>query len=586
MTVLLSSGLARAEPRSTELGVRSDAKGTRFSVFAPKASQVELLLGKRRFPMVLRGRGVFETLVPVGKTALEDQRYSYRVTDKNKRACLISDPYAEATTADERTTSRVANLTYNWNDRGFRRPPAHRLVISELHVKDVTQLAPDIPVSDRGTFVGMTHRSVVDYYKSLGTAIQLLPLQSYDSKQGGHWGYMPEHYFALKERYAKVQGRAHRELMGLVDRYHQEGIPVLMDVVYNHTANGEDLHFRVLGHDYFYRLKGDGTDRNGAGCGNELATERPMVRRLLLDSLKHFVEKFHIDGFRFDLAALLDMDTMRAIDRTLPKDVYLIAEPWAASRALWSKKDLIHKLKSTRWMVWNDTFRQSVRSFVTGASDGETRNKLIASIAGNTRPSGWRVSDTHFTARPNQSVPYVDSHDEQALADVVGGNAQRQFLATVLLLTSQGVPMLGQGQELMRSKAGRRDTYKDDNPTNWLDWTMTEQKRRLSQAVGQLVALRKSLPFFDGSEPLTDRDITWIRDGLPDQALGYHYHQAGQELIVLANGHKSDNVTVPLPSGNWKVVADGELLAVDANGLRTASKDYRLAPGCAVVLSR
>ncbi|MEO6954308.1 MAG: alpha-amylase family glycosyl hydrolase [Polyangia bacterium] len=567
-----------------QLGPIFEGTAAKVRLFAPRAGKVELMLldSGTRVPLSSDRAGVWEAKLAQQPSALYGQRYQYEVDGK-----VVADPYAQLTDGDY-GPSRFTNLdAHQWKDRGYDKgSTTDKLVragIVEVHVKDMTA-HPNAPVDEpaqAGRYGGLAAKAILAHYKKLGVGgLELLPVQEYDDNSGdkgsfNHWGYMTTHYFAPERRYASEAQKAPEELQAAVDALHQQKLSVVMDVVYNHTAQGDELAFNTLGKSYYYRVKSDGSLANGAGTGNELASERPMARKLIIDSLRHFVTKYHVDGFRFDLGSLLDKQTMRSIERSLPKRIFLTAEPWAAEgdRSKWGKGDL----GASRVALWNDDFRNAAWSFVGG--NGGNRDSLMNAVAGSVRAygKGW-------TQRPNQALNYLESHDELTVSDKLGNDKQRVFLANALLLTSQGIPMLAHGQEMMRTKKGISNAHNLDDETSWIDWSKQKENADLVDATGAVVALRRRLPQFHYDRPLTDKDIQWLKPG-NDKGLGYVL--PGKETAaVLLNSDKTEHVVFELPAGRWNVVVDGETLKANEHGLRTTSGTYSVPPGCAVVLTR
>ena len=574
---------------SKQLGAIFEGSSAKVRLFAPRAGKVELVLldSGTRVPLSADRAGVWEANLTQQPSALYGQRYQYEVDGK-----VVADPYALLTDGDY-GPSRFANVdAHVWKDRGYDEgSTTDKLVragIVEVHVKDMTahRSAPIDEPAQAGRYAGLGAKGVLEHYRRLGVGgIELLPVHEYDDNSGdkgtfNHWGYMTTHYLAPERRYASDAAKAPEELQAAVDALHQQQLSVIMDVVYNHTAKGDEIAFNTLGKSYYYRVKGDGSLANGAGTGNELATERPMARKLIIDSLRHFVAKYHVDGFRFDLGSLLDRQTMRSIERALPKRVFLTAEPWAAEwdRAKWGKGDL----GASRVALWNDDFRNAAWSFVGG--NGGNRDALMNAVAGSVRAygKGW-------AQRPSQALNYIESHDELTVSDKLGNDKQRVFLANALLLTSQGIPMLGHGQEMMRSKKGIANAHNLDDETSWIDWSKQKDNADLVDATGALLALRRRLPQFHYDRPLTDEDIQWLSPG-NERGLGYvlpgHGPGKSETAAVLLNSDRSERVTFDLPPGRWNVIVDWETLKANEHGLRTASGTYAVPPGCAVVLTR
>jgi pullulanase/glycogen debranching enzyme len=292
---------------------------------------------------------------------------------------------------------------------------------------------------------------------------------------------------------------------------------------------------------------------------------------------------------------------MLAIERRVHKRIYLIAEPWALGGTQWGKGDIHGIFASTRWAVWNDEFRESARTFVTGCGDHHNRDLLMRAITGsNVEDGGWSL-------RPQQSINYISCHDGRTLADLVGGDKRRVFLGILLVLTAQGVPMLGEGSELMYSKKGHDNSYNRPD-LNQIDWNNARQHQDLVTAVAKLIALRQRIPHFRYTTHLRQRsrnnghwDIDWIfPTGYPHQdncnAIGFIIRPPRSALVclrrwrmlaVLLNG-SGRGADFCLPKGRWKLVADGDRILVDERGVKGvphAQGDYHVCAGTGVVLA-
>jgi len=321
---------------------------------------------------------------------------------------------------------------------------------------------------------------------------------------------------------------------------------------------------------------------------------------MIIDTLLHLVKHYHFDGFRFDLGALHDKQTMLEIDRRLPKHIYLIAEPWALGGAQWGKGDMAHDFAQTRWAVWNDNFRESGRTFLMGKGDFQNRDRLMNSLTGN------HIHDGCWTVRPQQCINYLTCHDGKTLADFVKGDKKRAFLGILIVLTAQGVPMLGEGSELMYSKQGHDNSY-DRPDLNQIDWSQAQQHQDLIEAMAELIALRKRYPHFRYTTSLRRRngghfwDIDWIYPtGYPLEdnvnAIGfvikpppvwYRWRTLRKSLVVLLNG-SDKGADFYLPKGKWTMLVDGNALVVKQEGIREvapAQGNYHVHPGTGVVLA-
>ena len=392
---------------------------------------------------------------------------------------------------------------------GFKRRLFRDIVIYETHLPALSR-HPSAKVEDqrfRGTYAGARSPAILAHLQRLKVAVEFLPLHASDKSLGQDWGYFTTSFHTMRDCFALNKSEVNEEVMAVIDAMHRHGIPVLLDVVFNH---GGELWVKAWGKDIVYRKHDNGDFCHGSGCGPTIRTEHPQIRATIIQTLEHLVNYYHIDGFRFDLGALHDKQTMLEIDRRLPKHVYLISEPWALGGAQWGKADMSNEFAATRWAVWNDDFREPGKTFLMGYGDRHNRDRLMRAIKGS------HVDDGGWAHRPQQSINYLSSHDGKTLADFVEGNKQRLFLGVLMVLTSQGVPMIGEGTELMFSKQGHDNSY-DRPDLNQIDWNNAREHEDLVDAVGGLIALRKRFANFRYIKRLKQRhehgdnwDIDWI----------------------------------------------------------------------------
>lgn len=580
-----------------------------IQMFYPEAESMSLVIEgyDKPYPMQPVGQGIWQGLWSVrldqSKRQLNGRAYHFEVR-RNGKSMKLADPFAHRTERREHgIVSIFSNLEYRWRHTRFRAPPLRDLIIYEAHVPALSR-HKSAPVDDdthRGTYVGVRAPNVLAHLERLGIALELMPLHESDQLLGQDWGYFSTSFHAITSRYAWDRNNTNREVMAMVDALHERGIPVLLDVVFNH---GAELMVRAWGEDLVYRKHSDGYFCNGSGCGPTVRSEHPLLRSIILNALEHLVHDYRVDGFRFDLGALLDIETMLEIDRRLPERIYLISEPWALGGAKWGKGDMVYRLSRSRWAVWNDDFRESALTFVAGKGNVHNRDRLMRSIKGS------HVDDGGWTCRPQQSINYLSSHDGKTLADAFGGDKRRVFLGMLLLVTSQGVPMFYEGTELMFSKHGEHNSYNRPD-LNQIDWGLSNRHADLLEAIIKLISLRKHFCNFRYSGRLRERnghptsnwDIDWIYPtGHPHHdnvnALGFtlrppkhpwrpwRVQRNNHELIVLLNGSER-GTDYRLPEGKWKVLVNGAELAVDLNGLPgvPARKSYYVHSGTGVILA-
>lgn len=505
----------------------------------------------------------------------------------------------------------VLDTTFDWGDDA---PPAHARdsrVVYEAHVREVTRLLDGVPEHLRGTYAGMAHPVTIEHLQRLGvTTVELLPVHAFadephlvDLGLTNHWGYNTLGFFAPHAPYASDADphEVLRELKGMVKLLHAAGIEVLLDVVYNHTAEqstgGATLSWRGLDAATWYRLDEQGHDVDVTGCGNTLDLTEPLVLEMVLDSLRYWVEEVHVDGFRYDLAVALGRGDDLGYDPDHPFLVALredpvlsrvlhVAEPWDLGPDGWRTGQF-----PGAWAEWNDRFRDATRDFwladAGALSRGEVSGPGVREIA--TRLVGSR--DLFGERTPLSSVGFVTAHDGFTMADLVAydtkhneangednrdGNdhnrswnhgaegptddavialARRRSVRNLLgtLLLSAGVPMIASGDEIGRTHDGNNNPYCQDNEMTWLDWDLDDARRDLLASAGALTALRRELPvlrdhdesvigwYDETGAPMTDE--TWAQD----ERRTLQLHLAGEPaaLIVVHGGLAEAAVTLP-----------------------------------------
>ena len=628
---IATSSMSAWRGQPAPLGATWDGEGVNFALYSRHAEKVELCLfdpqgcrQEERIELKERRHFVWHCYLPEARPGL---LYGYRVygphaPEQGHRfnpAKLLLDPYARVITGSlkwseaqlgYRVGSRHADLSldsrdsascmpkcqvvdsvFDWGDDRPPRVPWQDSVFYEMHVKGFTQRHPEVPPPLRGTYAALATQPVIDYLKRLGvTAVELLPIHTFvDDKRlvelglRNYWGYNSIGFFAPESRYSVgLPG----EFQSLVKTLHSAGIEVILDVVYNHTGEGDELgptlSFRGIDNRTYYRLDPDKPSRyhDFTGTGNTLNLEEPAVLQLVLDSLRYWVTEMHVDGFRFDLATTLAR-TSRGFEHHSPflsairqdpvlSQVKLIAEPW----------DLGHNGYQVGgfpagWSEWNGKYRDAVRSYWKG--DGGLIGELGYRLSGSSDLYG--ISDRGPTASVNfvtahdgftlqDLVSYNDKHNEangednrdgeshnrswncgvegpsgDAAINVLRERQKRNFLAT--LFFSQGAPMLLAGDERGRSQQGNNNAYCQDSETSWIDWTETPSSESLLPFVRRLVALRTAHPlfrrrtFFRGRavrEPEV-KDIHWLNPNGTEMS-DHEWTQAFARCLgVFLDGH-------------------------------------------------
>ncbi|MFF7557868.1 glycogen debranching protein GlgX [Streptomyces olivaceus] len=646
------------------LGATYDGQGTNFALFSEVADRVDLVLVDddgvhSTIPLPEVDGFVWHCYLPgVGP----GQRYGYRVHGpwapavghRCNPAKLLLDPYTRAVdgttdnhaslferaqgradAADSAGHTMLGVVTDPFFDWGDDRPPRRRYaesVIYEAHVRGLSRTHPDVPPELRGTYAGLAHPAVVNHLTSLGvTAVELMPVHQFvhdgvlqDRGLSNYWGYNTIGFFAPHNGYAALgtRGQQVTEFKSMVKTLHEAGLEVILDVVYNHTAEGNErgptLSFRGIDNASYYRLV-DGDWQHyydTTGTGNSLLMRHPYVLQLIMDSLRYWVTEMHVDGFRFDLAATLarqfhEVDRLSAFFDLIQQDpvisrVKLIAEPWDVGEGGYQVGNF-----PSLWSEWNGKYRDAVRDF--WRAEDHTLGEFASRLTGS--------SDLyqHSRRRPRASVNFVTAHDGFTLRDLVSyndkhneangednrdgeshnrswncgaegatkdpavrelrGRQQRNLLATLLL--SQGIPMLSHGDELGRTQRGNNNAYCQDNDISWIDWRLDDEQRSLLDFVRRLIALRADHPvlrrrrYFRGDtathadQPLPE--LVWLlpdaREMTDDDWRRSDAHAVG----VFLNG---DAIAEPDPCGR-PVVDDSFLLLLNSHWEPT---DFRL-PG-------
>ena len=585
---------ATARTANTKFGAYVANGKTSFSVYSPDATEVVLHLFKKSTDKNGTDVAMKKNADGVWKATLDGELYGtyYGYTadgpkgdgylfDKTR---LLSDPYAFANNNHD-GKSIVVDRSYDWKCKNFKRPASKDAVIYEMHVKDFTaHKSSGVKDAYKGKYLGLLQgknsSKVLGHLKELGVnTIELMPIHEYDNNFAGHcnhWGYMTSHFFAPECSYASGdKGQAVKELKATIDGLHAEGFAVILDVVFNHSAEGNHegspLNFKGLDNAGYYRLMPDNKKYywNGTGCGNEMHTESPICRKMVLDSLKYWVNEYKVDGFRFDLGTIIDKKTMQMVIDELPQSTILTSEPWAADwqRNQWAKADF----RNTRLAKWNDDFREKVRGLINGQTN---RNDLMTVLAGS---CFW------WASKPSESLNYLEAHDGYTLYDLFKGDKKKVRMAAVALLTAQGIPMIHAGQEFGRSKGGNDNSYDQDNSVNWIDWSVKEKNRDVFELYKGLIALRAKYPNFRQPVALNGQNLEWIQPG-NQNGLGM-YLKGNTNFLVLFNGDPHNWIDFKLPQGgDWKVVCDGE--KINDAGLYTAAGDYNVPPTTAIILKK
>ena len=489
----------------------------------------------------------------------------------------VGDPYALAAAHAHNNTIVMDPAAPNewfsgWTDGSYAQVPPQDTIIYEMHIRDMTK-HPSAGVEPRlaGKYEGLLKSegtgAALDHLRDLGvTTVELLPTAEFSNGEDEYnWGYAPVFYFSPEASFAQqpLKGSQVFEFKRLVNELHARGIGVVLDIVFNHVGGPNIFH--MIDKKYFFRLNPDFSFSSFSGCGNDVKTEAPMMRRLIVDSIVYWMKEYHVDGFRFDLAELIDLDTMMALRdaaRAINTNALLISEPWSF------RGENKQQLKGTGWSAWNNDFRYAAKDYVMGKRN---RDWLQKNIFGSV--------DT-WAADPLQPVNYLESHDDMALADelstapgrdgrnLLENDAAINRLAATVLFTSLGLPMISEGQEFLRSKWGLHNTFDKGDEVNAIRWT--DRERPLAALTldyyRALIQLRRSpagAAFRVAKRP-PPTYYQWIMPA-DTQGLGYivnapRIHE-GNGFIVLLNANGAPvEFAFPLPAGAWRQIGDGDRL--------------------------
>lgn len=622
-----------------------DSKGTHFTLWSPEAQEAHVLLyptdrnsaATDTLAMKRSERGTWRVSVP---EQLYGKFYTFQIKYKGKWLDETPGVWAKAVGTNGHRAAIINFADTNpegWaNDRGPALKNINDAVIYEMHHRDFS-MHPSSGIVNKGKFLALTEEGTrsllgdktgIDHLKELGiTHIHILPSYDYNSVDESqlpsnqyNWGYDPYNYNAPEGSYstnpAEPETRV-REMKEMVKALHDNGIGVIMDVVYNHTAQNDDSNFSLTAPGYYYRHRDDGSYSDASGCGNETASERQQMRDFIINSVKYWADEYHIDGFRFDLMAIHDIETMNEVAAELKKinpDIFVYGEGWTAGdsplpvekRAL---KDNVSQMPQVA--VFSDDLRDAVKGHYTNAADrgfatgkpGNEETVKIGIVAATDHPqvnySKGNNSKKPYALSPTQVINYVSCHDDLTLTDKLikslpdESTADRQRaakLAQTIVFTSQGTPFMFAGEEIFRDKKGVHNSYKSPDSINAIDWSKKHENADLFNYYRELIKLRKSHPAFrmttaeDVAKHIvfdnTSNESNLISYSIKDNANG----DAWKEIKLIFNG-SDDSKEVKVPKGNWIVVAQDGQLNAEGLGMSKGGK-LTVAPRSALILAK
>ena len=491
-----------------------------------------------------------------------------------------------------------------WNADKRPNIAAKDLILYEMHHRDFS-IDESGDFTHKGKFLGLTEPRAIEHLKALGVnAVHILPSFDYASvdetrldEPQYNWGYDPVNYNVPEGGYStdpyKPEVRI-REFKQMVQALHKAGIKVILDVVYNHTWNIEGSNFQRTRPDYFYRKNADGTYSNGSGCGNETASEHEGMRQFMVESVKYWVDEYHIDGFRFDLMGVHDIETMNAIRNAVPQDIFIYGEGWSAGSCAYSG-DLAMKANVNK-MAGIAAFSDEMRDALRGPWDSNSKAAFLGGVKGNEESLKFGIvgaiqhpgvdyskvnySKAPYATEPTQMIAYVSCHDDMCLVDRLKASIKGitidelirlDLMAQTVVMTSQGVPFMLSGEEMLRDKKGVHNSYESPDSINHLDWNNLERYPQVMEYYKNLIALRKAHPAFHmGSADMVRRNL----DFLPTENCLVAYHINGSnvpgeqwgDIYVAFNSHKRAR-TIQVPEGTYTVVCRN--IKCDANGIAT-----------------
>jgi pullulanase len=624
-----------------DLGVHYSPASSVFKIWAPGASAVKLRLyaagtGGTALQTIDVDKGALGTWAITLKQDLKNEYYTFQVQEDDRWLAEAPDIYARAVGVNGRR-GMVVDLR-GTDPPGWekdKRPTLKNftdIILYELHIRDIS-ISDNSGIRHKGKFLGLTETGTkspqgaatgLDHIRELGvTHVHLLPVfdfNSIDETRPGsaqyNWGYDPLNYNVPEGSYATdaYDGNTRiREFKMMVQTMHAKGLRVIMDVVYNHTADTKGSWFNQFVPFYFYRLNADSSYSNGTGCGNETASEHAMMRNFMIQSLVYWVNEYHVDGFRFDLMGIHDIVTMNAISDTLhaiDPSLFLYGEGWAAGQSPLAE-DLRAVKKNTMKLhgiaAFGDDLRDGLKGgfndlkqkgFVSGAKDDKESVKF-GIVAATQHPQvnylEVNYSKGPWAAAPAQAITYVSCHDDHTIFDRLRISnplasepelIRMDKLANAIVLTSQGVAFLHSGAELLRTKQGVANSFNSPDSINRIDWDRKTKYRAVFDYYKGLIALRKHHPAFrmpttemiqEHLHFLSTDDPCLIAYELTDHANGDNW----KELLVILNGNPRPDVFA-LPPGNWTEVADAD--KIDESGIGSVRSGKIQLPATAAIV--
>ncbi|MCK8061434.1 MULTISPECIES: type I pullulanase [unclassified Fusibacter] len=587
--------------QSKKFGYRYEKTNTRFRVYASKCEAVNILLysnahSYRHKSLAMEAVGDNEWELTVDGD-LHNTYYMYQVV-RGKNRFIATDPFGYASSANSKR-SVVIDLAMTevegFEQDEFVKVSMQEAVLYEMHIRDFT-MDPNLKLKHPGKYLGVVEKVDhlpygIDYLKDLGiTHVHFLPLQDFLSIDESdptayNWGYDPEQYFVPEGSYSTDPEDPLcriRELKTMVKKLHDNGLAVVLDVVYNHTYRGGENPLAVLAPFTYYRHLSDGSYSNGSGCGNELKTEHAMTRQLIIDSMIYWMNTFHIDGFRFDLMGLMDVETAKMIEkevRSINPNAILYGEPWTGGGTILPGEKMMVKGKQRDLSIafFNDDYRSALKGDSDGKDHGfiqgykakmhDVKTGLLGSI---------HFSEHHvgFAKEPWESVNYVSAHDNLILYDKLKYSTmwdddkvkKATKMSFSLILLAFGIPFIQSGTEFMRTKHMDHNSYRSSDAVNAMDWGMVNCHQDLYQHVKTLIAIRKNLRCFEefNEKDIRERVVLQHTKNVVAYRITLRNHAFKNALIVINPNHH-EHLSRLVLRRECRIVYDGQTF--DPDGL-------------------
>lgn len=625
-----------------DLGVNYSLIKTAFKIWAPNVVAVKLRLYSagnggsplRTINLTKKDQGIWETVV---NQNLKNQYYTFQVNENGNWLLEKPDIYAKAVGvngARGMVVDLVSTDPVNWKqDQKPKLENFTDIVIYELHIRDLS-ISKNSGIQHKGKFLGLTETGTkspdgestgLDHIKELGvTHVHLLPSFDFNSVDETkpelnqyNWGYDPLNYNVPEGSYSTnpYDGNVRiREFKQMVQAMHAKGLRVILDVVYNHTSDIKNSNFTQFAPSYFYRHNPDGSYSDATGCGNETASEKAMMRKFMIESVVYWAKEYHLDGFRFDLMGVHDIETMNALSdslHTIDPTIFIYGEGWTAGASpLQEEQRAVKKntIKLTKIAAFSDDIRDGLRGdfsdvkakgFVSGAT-GLAESVKFGIAASTQHPQINYQAVNHSKApwanEPDQTINYASCHDDNTLFDrlkisnpeaLEDDLIKMDKLSNAIVLTSQGVAFLHAGSEMLRTKQGIANSYNSPDAINELDWGRKKKYKTVFDYYKQLIAFRKNHPAFRmPSASMIRQHLKFTENNDPDliqyQLSDHANGDQWKDILIYLNGNRKD-ITVNLPTGNWILVGNGD--KIDEKGIQKVTSSTIVLPAtCAYFL--